>query len=55
MDELIKYYKFTKNYVMTQKEFKNNYDSNKLNLIFYENPDEPIYNECIFIIKTKPI
>ena len=53
MDELIKYYKFAKNYVMTKKEFKNNYDSNKLNLLYYKNSDEPIYDECIFIIKTK--
>jgi len=54
MNEIIKYYKFLRNYVILRSEFSDNkYEVEKLNIIYYENYDEHIYNECLFILQTK--
>lgn len=54
LNEIIKYYKFTKNYIILKKDIKNNnIDLEKLNLFYYDNKNEEVYNECIFILQSK--
>jgi hypothetical protein len=54
LNEIIKYYKFTKNYIILKKNVKKyKIDLEKLNLFYYDNKNEEIYNECIFILQSK--
>ncbi len=56
MDELIKYYKFTKKYVVLKSKTNGyGYDLTKINALYYENPFEKVYNECIFMIKLREV
>ncbi len=54
MNEIIKYYKFLKNYVILREDFiDNKYETGKLNILYYENDCEYVYDECIFILYNK--
>jgi len=54
MNEIIKYYKNCKNYLISKKDIKK-YDYQIENTLFfcYNNSEEKIYNHCIFILKTE--
>lgn len=52
INEIIKYYKLCKNYVMSKKIIKKeNYLITDTLLFYYNNSEEKIYNNCIFILK----
>ena len=54
MNEIIKYYKNCKNYVISKKDIKKYDYQIEHTLIFcYNNSEEKIYNHCIFILKTQ--
>jgi hypothetical protein len=45
------YYQFAKKYSETEANMiELDFDENKINIIYYENPDD-LYNKCIFVVK----
>jgi hypothetical protein len=52
MESIIKHYKHLKPYSMTKKFYKDNYSKETNILLFYSNPEEKYYNNCMFILNV---
>jgi hypothetical protein len=52
MNDIIKHYKFSRNYRIRNERYKNqNYDKDVSIIFYYENPEEKVYNKCVFLLK----